>query len=257
MDEKGLRVCGVVTFGHRILIAGLFTSVSILIMSFLRHIVFLSIIICGTTNLAADLDPTSFDINGKNGVVDDVIDIHVLDREIIAVREGVAVHRELLGLREEVLWKGAQGHVGAVLTDRRLLAVSATIPGWRHQDLRIEEVSEDLGREILVSDFLVMAILPKRLLLFDGLANDWVKMNIPLHDPVEQVVLENFVAAIITEKQVYGIAARRGRFVKERLHINERILSITSRPHSISIRTNRRLLVFRSRSPFWDTLTLR
>ena len=226
-------------------------------MCLLRYIIIFLILFSGSPGLTAQNFAISTDFDRKNGVVEDLIDIHVVKNEIVAVREGVAVHRERLGVHEEVLWKGTRGYVGSVLTNKRLLAVSATIPGWRTQNLRIEEFAESAEHEISISDFLVLAIMPKRVLLFDGLANDWAQMDIPLHDPVLDTVLENFVAAVITDKRVYGVAARRGRFVEERFQANERVESITSRAHSVSIRTNRRLLVFRSRSPFWDTIPLR
>ncbi len=193
---------------------------------------------------------------GRNGVVEDVIDIHLADGEVVAVRDGRHVHREDLGLRENVLWKNARGHVGAVLTNRRLLAVSRTTPGWRSHTLRIEEADEDSPPEVLISDFLVMAVTPRRVILFDGLANAWATRDIPLHYSVSQVAIDNHVAVIVTEKRVYGVAVRRGRFVEQRFSSDESFISVTTRPHSITVRTNRQLLIFRSRSPFWERINL-
>ena len=193
---------------------------------------------------------------GLDGVVEDVIDIHLGDGEVVAVRDGRHVHREDLGLRENVLWKSARGHVGAVLTNRRLLAVSRTTPGWRSRTLRIEEADGDPPPEMLISDFLVMAVTPRRVILFDGLANAWATRDIPLHDNVSQVVIDSHVAAIVTEKRVYGVAARRGRFVEQRFSSDESFISATTRPHSVTVRTNRQLLIFRSRSPFWESVNL-
>jgi len=205
----------------------------------------------GYTSVSADWNGY-----GRYGAVEDVIDIHLADGEVVAVRDGRHVHRESLGLRENVLWKSAQGHVGAVLTNRRLLAVSRTTPGWRSHTLRIEEAGEDPPPDMLISDFLVMAVTPRRVILFDGLANAWATKDIPLHDSVSQAAIDNHVAAIVTEKRIYGVAARRGRFVEQRFSSDESLVSVTTRPHSITVRTNRQLLIFRSRSPFWERVSL-
>lgn len=192
----------------------------------------------------------------RSGVVADVIDVHVADGEVVAVRDGRHVHRENLGIRETVLWKSAQGHVGAVLTNRRLLAVSRTTPGWRSHTLRIDEADDDPPPDMLISDFLVMAVTPRRIIVFDGLANAWATKDIPLHDSVSQVALDSHVAAIITDKRIYGVAARRGRFVEQRLASDEAVVSVTTRTHSVTVRTGRQLLIFRSRSPFWERVGL-
>jgi len=192
----------------------------------------------------------------RSGAVEDVIDVHVADGEVVAVRDGRHVHRENLGLREAVLWKSARGHVGAVLTNRRLLAVSRTTPGWRSRTLRLEEADDDSQPDMLISDFLVMAVTPRRIILFDGLANAWATKDIPLHDNVSQVAIDNHVAVIITDKRIYGVAARRGRFVEQRIASDEAVVSVTTRPHSVTVRTGRQLLIFRSRSPFWERVGL-
>jgi hypothetical protein len=221
-----------------------------------RLIVFLCLAFPGLICVQAQtyLDPLDFD--DRRWVVDDQIDIHITDREVVGIRGGVSIHRVNLGLREEVSWKEARGHIGAVLTDRRLLVLSFTSPGWRSRALRLEEGADPRSPDVMISDFMVLAVTPRRIILYDGLANDWAKRNIPLHDQLEATVLENFVAAVITGKRIYGVAARRGRFVEEQFRPDESFLSVSSRAHSITVRTNKRLLIFRSRSPFWDSTNL-
>lgn len=198
----------------------------------------------------------AFGRDGAGAVPEEEIAIHAANGEIVAVRGGDAVHREKLGLREEILWKDTRGHVGAVLTDRRLWVVSGSHPGWRYRTLGMEEARAVSGQEVMISDFLVMAVMPGRIVFYDGLAGAWAKTDLPLHDTMEKAVLDNFVGAVITGKRAYGVAARRGCFVEERFLKDERLLSATSLSRSITVRTTRRLLVFRTHSPFWDAVRL-
>ncbi len=199
--------------------------------------------------------PPGFDIHGRDGgAVEDVIDIHAVDGEVVAVRKGRVLRRQGLGVREEVLWIGSKGHVGAVLTDRRLLVISGNSPNWQDRDFLLDEAAEDMEANIMISNFLILAVTHRRIIFFDGLSNSWVVKDIPLHDRVEKILIDHYVAAVITEKCSYGVAARRNRFVEQRFGSDEKVESTRTRPHSVTIYTNRNLLVFRSRTPFWSRM---
>jgi len=226
----------------------------------IRPIIVACLIVMTSVHVQAAAHPAR-DGPGPSGysdqrAVEDAIDIHVANGELVGIRDGVSTHRIRLGLREEVVWMDARGHVGVVLTDRRLLTLSKRASDWRSRSLRLKENAQDVKANIMISDFLVLAVTPGRAILYDGLVDDWAKKGLPVHDPFEQAVLDNYVAAVITENRVYGVAGRRGRFVAERFLSDETIVSVSQRPHAITLRTNKRLLVFRSQSPFWDAIRL-
>ena len=67
----------------------------------------------------------------------DVLEILVIDRELLAIDAaggGQTVAR--LRLNEAVLWKGARGKVGVVITDQRILAVATQSGSWQEADYR-------------------------------------------------------------------------------------------------------------------------
>jgi len=229
-------------------------------MHSIRPLIIFCLIVMATIHAQADTHPARPGPGPSGyydqGTVEDSIDIHVANGEVVGIRDGISTHRITLGLREEVVWMDARGHVGVVLTDRRLLTLSMRASDWRSRSLRIKENAADVKDNIMISDFLVLAVTPGRAILYDGLVDDWAKKNLPVHDPFEQAVLDNYVAAVITENRVYGVAGRRGRFVAERFLSDETIVSVSQRPHAITLRTNKRLLVFRSQSPFWDAIRL-
>ncbi len=223
-------------------------------MIMLRCIVTCFLVIFGGAHVYGGF-PSGFDIYERDGgVVEDVIDIHAVDGDVVAVRKGRVLSRQGLGVREEVLWIGSKGHVGAVLTNRRLLVISASSANWQNMDFRLDEAAEDLESHIMISNFLVLAVTHRRIIFFDGLSNAWAVKNIPLHDRIEKILIDHYVAAVITEKRAYGVAARRGRFVEQRFGSDEKVESTRTRPHSVTIYTNRNLFVFRSRTPFWSRI---
>ena len=221
---------------------------------FVAYILFFAVIF-GLAGVKAESGDRHYASAGSR-VVEDVIDIHVADGEVLGIRNGVSVHKKKLGLREEILWKGTRGHVGTVLTDQRLLVLSKNSPGWKERSWRLDEVSSQHKPDVAISDFLVLAVTGRRIIIYDGLVDKWTSTNVSLHDRIEDFVVDNYVAAIVTEKRVLGVAGRRGRFVPENFQSNESVVSVSARPHSITIRTSQRLLIFRSRSPFWDVTRL-
>ena len=70
------------------------------------------------------------------------IEVMVMDRQILAfdARVGGQI-REDLRLKERVLWQGAQGMVGVVVTDQRLLAVGVGSGAWQIAELQLGETA--------------------------------------------------------------------------------------------------------------------
>ena len=63
--------------------------------------------------------------NGSHDDFDDLIQVHLLGRRLVAVRGEGAVTYKDLQLDEEIVWHGYRGEVGAVVTNRRVLAIAS------------------------------------------------------------------------------------------------------------------------------------
>ena len=70
--------------------------------------------------------------------VEDLVDIYTTDNHFIAVVDSRRIFNETIRTRETIQWQGAQGEVGAFLTNERLLAVSIRSGQWNTQFLKIK-----------------------------------------------------------------------------------------------------------------------
>jgi hypothetical protein len=189
--------------------------------------------------------------HGKEGPVEDVIDLHVADRELIAVRQGAAVSREALGLDEAVLWQGSRGYVGAVLTSERLLAVSKTSSGWVELGLRLAEARPADPPDVHISERLLLMTTKLRMVGFDSYSNRFAALDFPIHDRLVDTAIDSHVAVVVTSGSAFGLARGVSRFVEAPLRKSERLLAVSASPYTASVRTSRRLLLFKSSGAYW------
>jgi len=190
------------------------------------------------------------------GPVEDLIDIHVAKDKLVAVKQGGTVSEKTLQLKEKVRWQGSRGYIGAVLTSERLLAVSANLSGWAELDLQLAEGESGRLPEILLSDRLLLMTTRKRLIGFDGGTRSWAVLDIPLHEQVVERAIDAYVAVVVTTGRVYGLARGAGSFIEEPFKRNENVLSVDTSAYNASIRTTRRLLIFKSSGAFWREMDL-
>ena len=202
-----------------------------------------------TLTAVFSLNPAVFSASEKT--VEDVIDIHMGDKELIAVKQGETVSKINLQLRETILWKGSDGYVGAAITNERLLAVSRSSSGWIELPFRLSEAYEETPPDVLLSDRLVLLATDKRLIGFDSDSNRWATVDLPLHEELVKTAIDSHVGIGVTTGRAYGLAKGVGTFVEKRFNENEEILSVETSAFSATIRTSRRLLIFKSSGAYW------
>jgi len=188
---------------------------------------------------------------GYNRIIEDVIDIHVAQRELIAIKNGETLSKLTLKLNENILWRGSRGYVGAVLTSERLLAVTKTSNGWMELPLRLGERKNEEAPEVRLSGRLILVTTGKRIIALDSRSNQWTTADIGLHDHIEKAVIDTHVGVVVTTGRAYGIARDVPALIEEPLKENETVLSVDTSPYSVTIRTTRRLLIFKSTGANW------
>lgn len=202
----------------------------------------------------ADSDDDQFLLEEQDdfrSLSESLIDIQVVGRKVLAIQKGETVLARELDLDEGILFRGTQGRMGLVMTNRRLLVVSTFTSDWVELPLRIEEVAEGKAPKVLLSDFLVMVVTRQRLLGFDSQRNVWVKAGIPVNEIVAKALIDKRVAVAITGTTAWGFAFGSAFFVPERFQLGENVLQVETRPLNVNIRTNKRLLVFKSVTATW------
>lgn len=183
--------------------------------------------------------------------VHDTIGIHQIEDELIGIVQGRREYSVDLDHDEKIVWSGTKGEVGAVLTENRVLALTRVSRGWVELELRSRESGKPESITPHISDYLVMVVTDRRIVGFDSRDGEWVQQFIPIHDQRVDSHINNYVAAVITSKRVFAWGWGRSGFKEKRLRRNENIQSVDTNPHTVTIGTDHRVLVFKSRAGGW------
>jgi hypothetical protein len=180
----------------------------------------------------------------------DVLEILVVDRELLAIdAAGGGQTAEKLRLNETVLWKGARGKVGVIITDQRILAVATQSGSWQETDYGRTELRPESA---LLGERVALVITSERVLGFNGGSGNIVEYRL---GPREQVVAaragEN-VGVVVTDRKALGLSPFVGGFFTYPLALRDQIESVTAESNIATLTTARRLLIFRATTGSWE-----
>jgi hypothetical protein len=178
----------------------------------------------------------------------DLIEIVFEARDVIAFGAQGGSQSTRLELGERVIWYGVQGAVGVVLTDRRLLAISASFGGF--QELRYLR-SEKPAEVALLGDRVALVVTTERALGFDGGSSNIVEYRLGPQESLLAMRTDANVAVVITDRNLLGLSPFTGGFFSTDFHLRERLERISLAPNLATVTTNRRYLVFRSGAKIW------
>jgi hypothetical protein len=180
----------------------------------------------------------------------DVLEILVVDRELLAIdAAGGGQTTARLRLNETVLWKGARGKVGVIITDERILAVATQSGSWQETDYgRTEQRPESA----LLGERVALAITSERVLGFNGGSGNLAEVRL---GPREQVVVaragEN-VGVVVTDRQALGLSPFLGGFFAIPLNLGDQIEAVTAESNVATLTAGRRVLIFRATTGSWE-----
>jgi hypothetical protein len=180
----------------------------------------------------------------------DVLEILVIDRDLLAIDAaggGQTVAR--LRLKETVLWKGARGKVGVIITDQRILAVATQSGSWQQTDYgRTEQRPESA----LLGERVALAITSERVLGFDGGSGNLVEYRLgPREKVVASRVGEN-VGVVVTDRRAIGLSPFLGGFFGIPLTLGDRVEAVTAESNLATLTVGRRVLIFRATTGSWE-----
>ncbi|HEY5657084.1 MAG TPA: hypothetical protein VIY27_04780 [Myxococcota bacterium] len=184
----------------------------------------------------------------------DLLEILLLERELVAVdAESGGQTAVDLHLGERVLWSGARGVVGVVLTDQRMLAVAVDSGSWR--ETRYQQ-GERAPEAAMLGDRVALLITSRRALAFNAGGASLAEYRFgPGETLLSSRVGEN-VGVVVTDRKALGFSPSAGGFFASRLHLRERIGSVETRSNLATVTTNRRVLIFRAPSGAWSERAL-
>jgi len=180
-------------------------------------------------------------------VTADVLDVQIVDDELIGIRDGAPATRKRLQRGETVEWRGARGTVGGVLTNRRFLAVSSTSSGWREVRL----LRDDGPAQIVLGANVLLCITEKRIIALPGPAGELTEERLGPGESVIESSANEQVAAVVTNRRAFGYSSLSADATVARLNVQEELDSLKVLATTVSLRTTRRLLIFRSSTGAW------
>lgn len=184
--------------------------------------------------------------------IEDLINIEEIGSKVIAIRSGRKSVSFNLRSKEEVLWSGAKGYLGALLTKNRFLVISTSSTAWQELSLRTDEALKPV---VLLSPNLALLVTRERAIVFDRIANRFIESRLPIHDEFVAAEADKYLAVVITSRRALGLALGTKTFIDARLRSGETFVSLKSIAGAATVRTSERLLKFQAADSSWHELS--
>jgi hypothetical protein len=180
----------------------------------------------------------------------DVLEILVVDRELLAIdAAGGGQTTERLRLEESVLWKGARGKVGVIITDQRILAVATQSGSWQEIDYgRTEQRPESA----LLGERVALAITSERVIGFNGGSGNLVEHRLSPREQIVAMRVGENVGVVVTDRQALGLSPFLGGFFAAPIDLKDQIESVTAESNIATLTGGRRVLIFRATTGTWE-----
>ena len=182
-------------------------------------------------------------------VLEDTLSVDHIGRSLYAFDSSSGGQNKFdLDLREKVIFQGARGRVGLVVTNRRLLAIAAGQGGWRVQPLRLSEQGRS---EQWISSRVALVVTPKRIIGFDAGTSSWLEVGVGPNEVIEEARVGSSTAIVLTGNNAYGLSPAAGGFFVQPLQIHEKIESVSASGTIGRVLTSQRLLIFKAGTGAW------
>jgi hypothetical protein len=180
----------------------------------------------------------------------DVLEILVVDRDLLAIdAAGGGQTTARLRLNETVLWKGARGKVGVIITDQRVLAVATQSGSWQEIDYgRTEQRPESA----LLGERVALVITSERVLGFNGGSGNLAEYRLGPREKVLAARVGENVGVVATDRRALGISPFKGGFFSTALELGDQIEAISAESNLATLTVRRRLLIFRATTGTWE-----
>ena len=186
--------------------------------------------------------------------VEDLVEIFVIDRDLVAIVDGRSRFVEAMRSDEKVLWQGAKGEIGAFLTTDRLLAVSITSGQWNSRYLKISEKKS--GLDMLLAAHLVLMLSDERVLAFGTHTGGFFQVRLPVGEAVLAKAAKGRVAAVATASFAYGFSTYRRGVSEFRFRRDETLVSLKATYNKITMQTSDRVVSLDAEDAVWRTFEL-
>ena len=199
--------------------------------------------------VAWSTDPARAQLTPNEVELEDVIEIEVLGRDVIAFDlTGTGSPSVRLDIGESVSFVRASGRIGLAMTDARALAVSPGTDGWREVRYGIHEVRPEGG---FVGKRVALVVTSRRILGYDSRSGVWMAQGLGPNEETLHAAVGDGTAVVVTNRTAYGLSPSAGGFFSRSMTIHERIQDVRVGANMATLSTSQRLLVFRAPTGIW------
>lgn len=176
----------------------------------------------------------------------DAVGIQQSRRDLYAFRDGTPTTRLRLEPHEEVTWLGAQGRVGIVLTNKRVLGVTRRY-GWREYRLHREDGAPfaQLGGRV------ALVVTTRRVLSLDSASGSLSVERLGAGEHLVTSGARDDVAVAVTNRRAIGFSGGRSFSSETQIRAQERFYGLRMLGSAGTIETSRRFLVFSAATGGW------
>ena len=179
----------------------------------------------------------------------DLVEVSLLGRDLVAFVASGGEVRERLHLGERVHWSDSRGALGVVITDQRMLAVGAGSASW--QEARYERGEAPPGAAQL-GERVALLTTNHRALGFNADRGALLEYRFGPRETFHASGVGEQVGVVVTNRSALGLSPLRDRFQSQDLQLHEQVELVDARSALATVRTSRRLLVFRGRTGAWS-----
>ncbi|MCI5167733.1 MAG: hypothetical protein D3903_17005 [Candidatus Electrothrix sp. GM3_4] len=154
-----------------------------------------------------------------------------------------------LRARENVLWSGSDGYLGAFLTNNRFSVISTSSTTWKTFSLKTDEAEKGV---VSLSPYMALLVTENSAIAFNTKANQFVEVQFPIYDKLLATKVGKYVAVVITSSRVFGLAAESSNFTNIDLRTRETLKDIKITSSKAIIHTSDRLLTFKASHSTWS-----
>jgi len=190
--------------------------------------------------------------------ITDLIDVVIHNHDVIAIdaSAGGGTRRTHLMVGEEVLWMGARGAMGLVVTDKRVLAITTEWGKWTAVHFKVHE---SRPYSVLLGDRVALVVTNYRAIGVSSSGRKPFQSLIGTKEKVVDGLVSDNVAVVATDRRVLGVSGFMPGIVETRVGVHEDFEYASTLPNFVTIGTDDRVLVFRATTGAWaaERVTLR
>ncbi len=214
---------------------------------FLGIVIFSGIGICYAQNGVGDLDLR----DSYDSVWDEkeYLQVQTLDDKLVVFRNQKPSVPVNLAFDEEVFIIKEEGHVAAVVTDQRFLAISSASESWLSEPF---ESGEAESARLELGDAVVILVTDERFLGFGGTENRFAEVEFRLGENLfAEAAGQNF-GVVVTSDRAIGFASETGNHAEIVLEAGDTFHSLEMAATLALVHTDDNIYVYRASTGAWS-----